>query len=261
MPPCTHYVEPYAGGLSVLFAKPFEGVSEVINDINGDLMNFWRILQDRKTFSQFKRRVEAVPVSETEWQDAHSHLQEPAQSQARSQRLERAVRFFIRCRQSMAGRCKDFTPLTRTRTRRGMNEQASAWLKAIDGLPQVHARLQRVVILNSPALDVIRSQDGPDTLFYLDPPYMPEARSPGSVFGEFDMTEAQHEELLNVLDRRAGKVMISGYACPLYDSRLAKWHRHEFDLPNNAAGGLAKPRMTETIWCNFRAKAGRKEVA
>ena len=69
--------------------------------------------------------------------------------------VERAVNFFIRCRQSRAGCFKDFATLSRTRTRRGMNEQASAWLTVIDGLPEVHARLKRVVILNHDALDVI----------------------------------------------------------------------------------------------------------
>jgi len=259
MPRHTHYVEPYAGGLAVLFAKPCEGISEVVNDLNGDLMNFWRVLQDRKPFIEFKRRVEAVPFSEVEWQDAQQALAERENAASRADRVERAVRFFILCRQSMSGRCQDFAPLTRSRTRRGMNEQASAWLKAVDGLPAVHARLQRVVILNRPAVEVIQSQDGPDTLFYLDPPYVPDTRSPGTVFGKFDMTEGQHEELLGVIRGVQGKVMISGYGCELYDSKLAKWHRHEFDLPNNAASGILKRRMTEVIWANFRMKA--KEVA
>jgi DNA adenine methylase len=260
MPRHTHYVEPFAGGLSVLFAKSSEGVSEVVNDLNGDLMNFWRVLQDRKAFVEFKRRVQAVPFSEAEWQEAKTALATSDGSTSRTNRIERAVQFFILCRQSMSGRCKDFAPITRTRTRRGMNEQASAWLKAIDGLVVVHARLQRVVVLNRPAVEVIRSQDGPDTLFYLDPPYVPDTRSAGQVFGEFDMTEAQHAELLDVICGVQGKVMISGYACDLYDTKLAKWHRHEFELPNNAASGVLKRRMTEVLWTNYRPKA-RKEAA
>jgi DNA adenine methylase len=258
MPRHTHYVEPYFGGGAVFFAKPFDGISEVGNDLNGDLMTFWRVLQEKKAFADFKRRVEAVPFSEGEWQDAQQYLAEPDDSTSRSERVERAVQFFILCRQSMAGRCQEFAPLTRTRTRRGMNEQASAWLKAIEGLPAVHARLQRVVILNRPAIEVLRSQDGPETLFYLDPPYLPDTRSPGSVFGDLDMTEAQHEELLGVIQGLEGKVMLSGYGNPLYDSRLAKWHRHDFDLPNNAAAGVLKRRMVETLWCNFRSKVPKE---
>jgi DNA adenine methylase len=75
MPGHMHYVEPYAGGLAVLFAKPWEGTSEVVNDLNGDLTNFWRVLQDRKSFADFRRRVEAIPFSETEWQEAREPME------------------------------------------------------------------------------------------------------------------------------------------------------------------------------------------
>jgi DNA adenine methylase len=70
-----------------------------------------------------------------------------------------------------------FATLSRTRTRRGMNEQASAWITAVDGLAAVHARLRRVAVLNRDALHVIRQHDGPDTLFYCDPPYLPRTRT------------------------------------------------------------------------------------
>jgi DNA adenine methylase len=250
MPPHTHYLEPYAGGLALLFAKACGGISEVVNDLNGDLTNFWRVHQDRKAFAEFKRRVEAVPFSEVEWHDAQIALAEMDSSSTRARQVERAVRFFILCRQSMSGRCRSFSPLTRIRTRRGMNEQASAWLAAVAGLTEVHARLRGVVVLNQPGLDVIRSQDGPDTLFYLDPPYLPDTKA-GRVFGPLEMTVEQHEELLDVIVAVQGKVMISGYASRLYDTRLASWSRHEFRLPNNAAAGVMKPDMTEVLWCNF----------
>jgi DNA adenine methylase len=166
MPPHTHYVETYAGGLAVLLAKSCEGISEVVNDLNSDLTNFWRVLQDETLFRKFKRRIQAVPFSEAEWQDSKELL---ANTSGRERQVEWAVRFFVLCRQSLAGRCKDFATLSRNRVRRGMNEQVSAWLAAVDGMPGVHERLRRVVVLNQPGLEVIRSQDGPETVFYLDP--------------------------------------------------------------------------------------------
>ncbi len=66
MPPHTHYVEPYAGGLAVLLAKNPDGVSEVVNDLHRDLTTFWRVLQDADAFEDFRRAVEAVPFSEAE---------------------------------------------------------------------------------------------------------------------------------------------------------------------------------------------------
>ncbi|MBM4073703.1 MAG: DNA adenine methylase [Planctomycetes bacterium] len=259
MPAHTHYVEPFAGGLAVLFAKPPEGTSEVVNDLDGRFTNFWRVLQDEDLFARFRRRVAAIPFSEAEWRDAEAYLDGATKRASRQEMVERAARFFVLCRQSMAGRCKEFTPLTRNRTRTGMNEQASSWLNAVDRLPAVHNRLKRVVILNRTALDVIRSQDGPGVLFYLDPPYLPEVRAAKHAFGHFEMTVEQHEELLDAITGLQGMVMVSGYASQLYDSRLSGWTRHEFDLPNNAGGGKQKRRMTEVVWTNFKSAA--QEVA
>src|SRR4051794_37852271 len=143
-----------------------------------------------------------------------------------------------------------FAPLSRTRTRRGMNEQASAWMNAVEGLPAVHARLRRVALLNRDALDVIRQQDGPDTLFYLDPPYLGETRAAADVYDK-EMSHAQHVELLSLIRECRGKVMLSGYPSEMYDAHLSDWTRHEFSLPNQAAGGRVKRRMTEVIWLNF----------
>ena len=263
MPRHTHYMEPYAGSLAVLLAKPCDGISEIVNDLHGDLTTFWRVLQSPSLFRRFRRRIEAVPFSETEWKNAKEVLTKPPETNPRSTtQVDRAVRFFILCRQSLAGRCKNFAPISRRRTRRNMNEQAAAWLRAIEGLSEVHARLQRVVILNRPAVEVIRSQDGPETLFYLDPPYHPDTRASVGQSGACEMTAAEHEELLDVVLCLQGKVLLSGYACPLYDSRLAGWQRREFDLPNHQASGVLKRRMTEVLWCNFKpASHDNKEVA
>ncbi len=255
MPAHTHYVEPFAGGLAVLFAKSCNGVSEVVNDLDGRITTFWQVLQDEDLFARLKRRLEAIVFNEAEWRAARSYFAAPCKRLTRTEMVERAAQFFVLCRQSMSGRCKDFTPLTRNRTRSGMNEQASSWLNAIDGLPAIHTRLKRVVVLNRPALEVIRTQDGPGVLFYLDPPYVPESRVSKDAFGAFDMTVEQHEELLDAITGLQGMVMISGYASPLYDSRLTGWARHEFDLPNNAGSGKHKRRMTEVVWANFEASA------
>lgn len=251
MPPHTHYVEPYAGGLSVLLAKNPEGVSEVANDLNQHLSNFWSVLRDSEWFEKFVRLAQATPFSEAVYQSATNG------DAIEDDSPKAAYWFFVRCRQSLAGRMDAFAPLSRTRTRRGMNEQASAWMNAVDGLPAVHARLRRVVILNRDALDVIRQQDGPATLFYLDPPYLHETRATTGEY-EHEMTVAQHIELLTMLANIKGKFMLSGYDSELYlaAEKAQGWTRHTFELPNNSAGGDSKRRMQEIVWCNF---AGGKE--
>lgn len=247
MPPHIHYVEPFAGGLSVLLAKDQEGVSEVVNDLNEHLACFWDVMVSPKLFEKFVRMIEGTPFSEERFDMAGDPTIDSESP------TSRAYWLFIRCRQSLAGRMDTFTPLSRNRTRGGMNEQASAWLSAVEGLPAVHARLKRVVILNRDALDVIRQQDGPQTLFYLDPPYLHETRAAKDVY-EHEMTAEQHLELLRLLGEVKGKFMLSGYRSNVYDSKalLFGWHRTDFDLPNNSAGGKAKRRMTECVWSNFK---------
>lgn len=246
MPPHLHYVEPFAGGLAVLFAKPPAGVSEVVNDLDGDLMTFWQVLRDEHHFARFQRAIEAVPFSEAEWLEAKRNLAE----QPDADPVSRALWFFIACRQSLAGRRDTFAPLTRRRTRRGMNEQASAWLSAVEGLPSVHGRLRRVAVLCRPALDVIESQDGPDTLMYCDPTYLPSARSTQDVFSH-EMSELDHFRLLDMLKRAKSQILLSGYPSEMYETTLSGWNRHVFEVPNDAAGGRAKGRQTEVLWANF----------
>lgn len=235
-----HYVEPYFGGGSVLLANNPEGISEVVNDIDGQLTNFWRVLQG-DLFIEFARVLSAMPFSEDEWTVAARYVTDPVIS---------AVRFFVRCRQSLAGRMDCFASISRNRVRRGMNEQASAWLSAVEGLADVHARLQRVVILNRDALDVIRQQDGVHTLFYLDPPYLSDTRASPDVYAH-EMDARQHEALLCTILACRGKVMLSGYDSELYNKHLSHWTRHEFSVPNQAAGGASKRQMTEILWCNY----------
>lgn len=256
MPPHKHYVEPFAGGLSVLLAKNPEGVSEVVNDIDRHLWRFWNLLAHPTYFADFARIVQAKPFCEETWRCAERAMKLSPPESDEEWVLE-AVNFFVWCRQSLAGRMESFAPLSRTRTRRGMNEQASAWLAAVDGLPAVHARLKRVVILNRDALDVIRQQDGPDTLFYLDPPYEPGTRASADVYAH-EMSQEGHHNLLTLVRRCKGRVMLSGYRSAMYDDLLSKWSRTDFDLPNNSAGGSAKRRMTESVWTNFDPEPQRQ---
>jgi DNA adenine methylase len=66
------------------------------------------------------------------------------------------------------------------------------------------------LIENKPALEILKREDGPGTLFYCDPPYLPETRAAKQVYS-FEMAEEDHVELLEVFLGVKGKVMLSGY--------------------------------------------------
>lgn len=252
MPPHIHYCEPFAGGLAVLLERdpdderlwlpPHKGVSEVVNDINGRLTNFWRVLQNPAWFEKFYRAIQFMPLSRPEWVLAHKNLEPGC--------VEDAANFFIDCRQSLAGRMQGFTAITRTRTRRQMNGGASEWIGAVDGLLDVHERLRRVVIENVDAVDLIKREDTPGTLFYCDPPYVSETRTAKNVYA-YEMDPKDHHVLLCVLLDCKGNVMLSGYRCAMYDDALRSWNRVDWDIANNSAGGKTKRRMIESLWMNF----------
>ena len=258
MPRHLHYVEPFGGGLAVLLAKnPFDqrhgwseksfekGTSEVVNDLNRELMNFWKVLQNEESFSRFQRIVEATPFSQPQWDEAGARMRPRHELD-----VEAAMAFFVRCRQSRAGGFKVFATLSRNRTRRRMNEQASAWVGCIEGLADVHDRLKRVVVLCDDALKVIRQQDGERTLFYLDPPYVHDTRFTTDAY-QYEMDESVHNELLATIQQCQGRVMLSGYPNELYDQTLHDWNRHDREIDNKVSGGISKRVMTESLWCNF----------
>lgn len=254
MPPHTHYVEPYFGGGAVLFAKPCEGVSEVVNDLNGHLALFWRVLQHEHLFEKFKRICEATPLSEREFDTCKSIDETFGHNGDMPDEglLCRAHSFFVRYRQSRQGLGKDFATLSRNRTRRGMNEQVSSWLSAVEGLPEAHERLKRVVILNRDAVEVIRQQDGPNTFFYLDPPYLHSTRTATKCYAH-EMSEDQHRQLLDALAFVKGKFILSGYRSPLYDSCAAadNWRRVDIEIDNKSSSADVKEMKTECLWMNY----------
>jgi len=258
MPKHLHYVEAHGGGLAVLLNKdPLDGrhqwgdksyelgISEVVNDIYRPLQNFWDVLKCDSSFEAFQRVLVTTPFSEVEFRRAENGM-----FPNRYLDVEAAAAFFVRCRQSRAGSFEDFAPLSRNRTRRMQNEQTSAWWNAVDGLAAVHARLKRVVILCRDALDVIRQQDGPKTLFYLDPPYLHSTRATTGNYSH-EMGEEGHRNMLETIRSCKGAVMLSGYPNDLYDGMLQDWNRHDFHIDNKVAGGKTKRIMTESIWCNY----------
>ena len=118
----THSLNPHAGGLGTLFGDDPSGVSETVNDIDGRLTNFWPVLRDPDLFVEFQRQVELTPFSQVEFEA----------EDIGADRVSQAFAFFIQYRMSRQGLGKCYATPTR-RTRRGINENVSAWLSAVDG--------------------------------------------------------------------------------------------------------------------------------
>jgi DNA adenine methylase len=133
-----------------------------------------------------------------------------------------------------------------------MNENVSAWLSAVDGLPEARERLKRIEIRNMDAGEFIRKYDHEAAVFYCDPPYMPITRTATNAYA-CEMTEEDHEKLLKTLTHLKGRFLLSGYETDLYNNfaNNCGWHVHRKESPNHASSKLSKRLMTECLWTNY----------
>lgn len=240
------YVEPFGGMANVLLKKRPAEV-EVFNGLDGRVANFFRVLRDPARLAELKRLAELTPYGREEFA-ALCNAPEPADP------VGRAWWFFARCRQARGGIGMSAVTksawATSTRTRRGMPEPVSKYLAAIDGLDAVAARFRCVVVEHLPALDLIPRYDAADALFYCDPPYPGETRHGGKAATYArEMTDRDHEALLDRLWACRGRVLLSGYDCDLYRRRLADWNRSE--RPTHVQFSNSGGTRTEILWRNW----------
>ena len=245
LPTCHHYCEPFAGSAAVLLNREPAPV-ETYNDIDGEVVNFFRILRDQG--DELVRAIGLTPFSREEFYDAvtpgNDHLSD----------LERARRFFVRARQARTGLAQTATlgrwANCKGTSRAGMSGVVSRWLGSVDDLPGVVSRLLRVQIENRPALDILKLYDSPETLFYCDPPYPHESRGDNKAYG-FEMDDSEHRALAVALHRCTGKVAISSYRCEMMDDLYADWRR--VDAPPKQCHSIKQVRQ-ESLWVNYESR-------
>ena len=242
LPNSHHYCEPFAGSAAVLINRDPSPV-ETYNDIDGEVVNFFRVLRDRP--EEITRAIALTPFSREEFYIAlngpHSGISD----------LERARRFYIRARQTRTGLAQTATlgrwANCKNTTRSGMSGVVSRWLGGVEALAGIAERLARVQIENRPALDIIQLYDDPRTLFYCDPPYLHATRGDAKAYG-FEMLDDEHGALAAALGRIKGKAAISGYRCDLMDTLYKSWRR--YDAPAKNAHSIKKIRY-ECLWMNY----------
>lgn len=242
LPHAHHYCEPFSGSAAVLLNREISPV-ETYNDIDGDVVNFFRVLRDRG--DDLVQAISLTPFSREEFHTAiHGSTRGITD-------LERARRFYIRARQARTGLAQTATlgrwANCKNTSRSGMSGVVSRWLGGVEALREITERLLRVQIENRPAIDVIRLYDSPQTLFYCDPPYLHETRGDSKAYG-FEMDFEAHKELADVLQSVRGKVAISGYRCDLMDKWFKEWLR--FDAEEKKCHSIKKLRQ-ECLWTNY----------
>ena len=230
-PPHRIYVEPFGGGASVLLRKP-RACAEVYNDLDGEAVNLFRVLRDDG--ARLRDAIALTPFARDEFMLAYAPCEDP---------VERARRLLIRSFMGFGSSSHQHKSGFRTKSN---TTPAADWMNYADAMPALIERLRGVVIENRDAMAVCQHQDSPQTLHYLDPPYLPETRDAGRDYAH-EMTRDDHVRFLDAARGLAGMVVISGYASPLYDEALAGWRRVE----RKAMADGARPRV-EVLWINPR---------
>lgn len=242
LPQTTHYCEPFAGSAAVLLNREPSPV-ETYNDIDGEVVNFFRVLRDQP--EDLIRAIGLTPFSREELRIA---VEEPIDDLSE---LERARRFFVRARQVRTGLAQTASAgrwaHCKLTSRAGMAGAVSRWLGSVEGLSEIVQRLLRVQIENATAIEVIQRYDSEETLFYCDPPYPHDSRGDIHAYG-YEMTDNDHRELAKVLTNLKGKVALSGYRCELLDKLYKDWNCVE--SPSKQCLSVKQPR-TEILWTNY----------
>ncbi len=248
-PPHRIYVEVFGGGAGVLLRKRPSEV-EVYNDVDGDVVNFFRVLREQP--ETLARLVSMTPYARAELESAWEPCEDP---------VEQARRFLVRSWLSIGG------PTTQWRSGfRFRREKTRSLLERWNALPEIilstAERLKRVIIEQADYRRILKRYDSPETLFYCDPPYHPDTRSQWGRFQKayrFEFSEDDHRALAEALHAVRGMVVLSGYAHPLYERLYERQGWARFDLPTVNQNGR---RVVESLWLNPSAlrRAGAKQI-
>lgn len=234
------YVEPFFGSGAVLFNKQVSDI-ETINDLDHDVVNLFRCIQ--KDSERLARLVMTTPFSREEYERQF----EGCTSTLYASNFQRAAGFLIKCWQGHGFRTNGYKVGWKNDV--VGREKAYAlwnWYRLPDWIIDITERLRKVQIENRPALEVIERFNYTQVFMYLDPPYVLGTRSGKQYMHE--MTDAEHEELLQMIIQSRAKIMISGYETDMYNDYLSGWEKRQF----SSCAEHGKPRI-ETVWMNYKA--------
>jgi DNA adenine methylase len=246
-PPHRVYVEPYGGAASVLLRKP-RCYAEVYNDLDDDVVNFFRVLREPATAARLIDQLRLTPFARAEFELSYQDSDEPIE---RARRL--AVRSYLGFgsnAHASSERGKRSTGF-RANSNRSGTTPAHDWANYPECLARIVGRFSGVVIEHRDAHEVMEIHDGPDTLHYVDPPYQHHLRATSNKYDlryrmyRHEMDGPAHARMLEALRELKGMVVLSGYPAPDYDQALQGWGR----LEKGAYADGARPRI-EALWIN-----------
>lgn len=244
-PPHATYCEPFGGSAAILLRKE-PVVLEVYNDVDAQVVNFFRVLREETQRARLIELLQLTPYSKVEFVTAHCTSADPALDA-----VERARRLFVRGWQGYGpGSASTDRAVGWARGRAApLSDQVRSWLGAIPNLDRVAERLRTVQIEHDSAWAIFERYDSPDTLFYVDPPYVASTLSANKEYRS-PFTDGDHRRLAEVLEQVQGMVVLSGFDCPLYNELFGAWERREKRALTVGRTAEGRAFRTEVLWLN-----------
>lgn len=245
IPEHTLFSESFVGAGHLLFSKKPSPV-EVINDIDGHLITFFRVIKDHEKRQRLIEILEYMPYSRRLWQELRLHWK---QGNIPGDPVEASAQWFYLNRSCFGGDQKRGGWAVPSVTGRN---PAQSFRTAIDTFADVARRLRSVAIEDLPYAECIQRYDSEYTLFYCDPPYL----NAEHYYGKDSFSQDDHYKLAELLNKTRGKVMLSHYQNSLYDELYKGWYRHEYESfkGSHKSEGEEKPRIQEVLYCTFEPK-------
>lgn len=237
-PPHECYVEVFCGGGALYFLRPIPAPVEVLNDINGELVNLYRVVQNH--LDEFVRQFRWALSSRQMFKWAQ------ASAPASLTDIQRAARFFYLQQHAFGARISGQTFGTAT-TAPTIN------LLRVEEKPSAaHLRLAGgTTVENLPWEECIKRYDRPHTFFYLDPPYW-QAEGYG-----VPSDWSQYERISSTMRSCKGKVMLSINAHPDIRSCFAGLAARELSIKYSVGANNGKPKQTvELVIMNYDIETG-----
>lgn len=235
------YCEPFFGGGAVFFNKK-PCYNEIINDLDDDVYNFFKVL--RNNGEALSEKILLTPYGRTEYEKAYYQS-------ADIEDLEKARLFAIKCWQGFG--CGN---RYKNGFRRGLGGKSPNPAKAWNELPETllfaTERLKNAQIEKKNAIELIKSLKGKDTFIYADPPYLMNTRK--KYLYNHEMTDDEHFEMLKTLCESDCKIMVCGYDSDLYNETLNGWRKF-----NKNTTAECSVKRTEFIWLNYDLEDKKNE--
>jgi DNA adenine methylase len=254
IPPHKHYVEPFAGAASVFFAKPLARLN-TLNDIDENIVTFFRVLQDPEKTRTLLRRLRYTPYSRSEYRRACRMLH----FRRSGNEVMRAWAFYVAQTMSVShSYYYDKIGYGFGYSRQKKTVVYTTYFRRLRRLVEIAYKLRHAQIECVDGVALMRKFDTPDTFMFVDPPYISSTVRLKEAIYVKEYDDSLHERLLEFVVNAKAKIMIASYPNELYDSLLDRgWRRIDKQKVISAVrispdeSGPRRPRRIESVYINY----------